>query len=315
MNNISYPTVCIIILNWNGWQDTIRCLESVFCVHYPDIKVITCDNNSHDGSFEQIKTWVDTLTGEKTNKFTLIRTESNLGYSGGNNVGLRHALTQEIDLFMLLNNDTVVSEDFLLPLVKTIKNNPNLGAVTPKIFYLHEPKRIWAAGGEISWWKGLVKNRGQYEKDKGQYNKSSPVDYASGCCMLITRQALEKVGLLDERFFAYFEDADWCVRARRAGYQILYEPSSTIWHIAGASTRGNHEQKRGEGRTAPLVYYLNARNNLWFIRRYTKGIARITAQAIFAFRYLVFYSLIFFVLRRWNKLKMIWQGTRDGLHG
>lgn len=299
------PSISIVVLVWNQYEVTVDCIQSLLRLNYPNYRILIVDNHSEELISEK-------LVKEFGSQIDTLINEANLGYTGGNNVGIYRSIENNADYVLLLNNDTIVSEDCLLPLVKTLQSNPRAGAVTPKIYYLHEPTRIWAAGGKIHWWFGLASNRGQNQTDRGQYDQTGPVDYASGCCILITRQSLEKVGLFDERFFAYFEDADWCVRAQQAGYQILYEPASKIWHVAGASTRKTGKRNMHEGRTTPFVYYLITRNNLWFIKRYSKGLVRITAQAVFTVRHLFFYSFVFIALRRWNKLEMLWRGAGDG---
>jgi len=298
------PKIYIIVLTWNQSELTADSARSLMNLNYPQYRVVVVDNGSHDDTVEK-------LHGEFGERIDLIANSENLGFSAGNNVGIRHALDNGADYVMLLNNDTVVDPEFLQPLVSVLQSNNQIGVVTPKIYFMHKPQRIWAAGGEICWWLGRAQSRGRTELDHGQYDRAEPVDHATGCCMLIPRIALEKVGLLDERYFAYWEDADWCMRARRSGFQIWYEPSSKIWHIAGVSSKKN-KPSDWKGRKSPFRYYLATRNNIWFIRRHCKRTIYPIALLSFVVRRLLFYSLTFIILRRWSKLKHVWQGAYDG---
>lgn len=293
----------IIILNWNQYSLTTECVRSLRKVTYNKFRIVVVDNASRDNSLIKLRE-------EFNDSIDIITNKENLGYAGGNNVGIQYALGQGADYVMLLNNDTIVAPTFIEPLLKVLQSNHRVGAVTPKIYFQHNPNIIWAAGGEINWWLGKARSRGKDQLDTGQFDQQETVDYATGCCVLMSRSALQKIGLLDERYFAYFEDADWSVRARQAGFDILYVPTSRIWHIAGASTR--IEALGNNGKTSPITYYLNARNNLLFIKRYTKSIMRLTALISFFFRDLLFYTMVFLLLRRWGKLKSLWRGAFEG---
>ena len=142
-------------------------------------------------------------------------------------------------MIMLLNNDTVVDPDFARFLAERLEADPGCGMSCPKILYFDDPRRIWYAGGEISFWTGTMRHVGIRELDRGQHDRPGPVGYATGCCILARAAAVREVGLLDEAYFMYTEDADWCERFRQAGYTILYEPRARVWHKLSVSAGGH----------------------------------------------------------------------------
>jgi len=300
LETAQYPRIWIVVLSWNQYDLTAACVRSLMQLDYPNYQIVVVDNNSQDDTVEKLRL-------EFANRLELIVNAQNLGFAGGNNVGIRYALRRNVDYVMILNNDTVVDASFLTPLVKVLQAEARAAVVTPKIYFMHDSDRIWAAGGKVYWRFGLARSRGRDELDCGQFDRREQVDYATGCCMLFRRGALEKVGLLDERYFAYFEDSDWCMRAREEGFQIWYEPTSIIWHVAGASSR--------IGKTwSASVRYLNVRNNLWFIHRYIKGPPRLIALVSFIVSRLLLSSVKQIALGRWIHLRSIWQGAYNGWH-
>lgn len=225
------PLVYIVILNWNGKEHTLACLQSLEKIKYPRYVVVVVDNASSDGSAEYISRnfpWTK-----------LIPNTINLRYAGGNNIGIDVAIANNADYILLLNNDTIVDENFLTELVNKSESDPSIGMAGPKIYYYSHQNVIWFAGGGISWWSGWTYHNGIRKVDKGQFDKLEKVDYLTGCCLLVKREVIEKVGKLDESYFMYGEDVDWCVRASRAGFKLIYVPSSVIWHKVSASSGGN----------------------------------------------------------------------------
>ncbi|MDP2209407.1 MAG: glycosyltransferase family 2 protein, partial [Bacteroidota bacterium] len=164
---------------------------------------------------------------------------TNLRFAGGNNVGIDYALRKGADYILLLNNDTTVADNFLDELVSTASTSLNVGIVGPKMYYHGDPNRIWYAGGKIEWWKGWISHVGVREIDNGQYGQTIETDFVSGCCIFVKREVVEKVGMLDTAYYIYGEDVDWCIRASRAGYRIMYEPKAKIWHKLSVSTGGH----------------------------------------------------------------------------
>ena len=252
--------VTIIILNWNGWEDTIECLESVFQIEYPNYDVVVVDNGSKDQSVEKIKTYAsgslrvesnflkynsdnkplhlieysqeelefndskkkdrDKLPPEK--KLILIKNNQNYGFAEGNNIAIKYSLEKlKPDYILLLNNDTVVDRCFLDELIKVAEREPDIGILGPTILDYNLPNSIQSAGLKILWNKGdaisLV-----FESDFSV--SAQKVDAVTGCTLLAKSELLDKVGLLNKKYFAYFEEIELCVRARRALYEIVYVP-------------------------------------------------------------------------------------------
>jgi len=225
------PLVYIIVLTWNGKADTIECLNFLQHVEYQNFKIVVVDNGSTDGTCEAIKKQFPVVE--------LVANKENLRFAGGNNVGMQYALQNGAEYVLLLNNDTVVDKHFLKNLLEVASTNPGIGMVGPKIYYFTDKQRLWYAGGKIVWWKGLVSHVGIREVDHGQYDEIKETDYITGCCILVKRSVIESIGMLDERYFIYGEDADWCVRTTRKGFNLVYVPASVIWHKVSVSAGGH----------------------------------------------------------------------------
>lgn len=254
MSDTGWPVVYIIILNWNQADLTLACLASLVDTTYPNTRIILVDNGSTDDSLTRIRTHYPDLQ--------IIENGENLGYSPANNRGIEYAMAQGADFVLLLNNDTIVAADFLEPLIEVAKSHPDIGVVSPKIYYFDQPERIWYAGGYIDWKTGLTAHfrTGQIDADE-QDSAAQEVNFVSGCAMCVRRSVVEKVGLLDTRFFVYYEDTDWCARITRAGYRCMYVPQSRIWHKVSASI----------GDASPKSAYYLARNEILFLRNNTQG--------------------------------------------
>jgi len=243
------PRVTIIVLNWNGLADTLECLGSLSRLDYPAYEVIVVDNGSTDGSPAAIR--------ERFPDVELIENGKNRGFTGGNNVGLRRALEQGTDYALLLNNDTEVAPDFLQLLVQAADADPRVGIGGPTIYYFDQPRTVWSAGGGIDWRRGKTRMLGLNELDAGQFGEEPrEVDFVTGCALLVKRAVMEQAGLLDERFFAYYEETEWCVRARHAGFSIVHVPKAKVWHKIPLDGRDS----------SPLVHYYMTRNRLLFLR-------------------------------------------------
>lgn len=248
------PLVSIIVLNYNGREDTLACLRSLEHLTYHNVNVVVVDNASSDGSEAAIRAAYPTLT--------FIQTGANLGFTGGNNVGIRHALENGADYVLLLNNDTIVAPDFISVMVEVMEQNPEVGVVGPMIYYFSAPETIWSAGGKIDWTRGLTSMVGVNEEDKSQYGLSPrQTDFVTGCALMAKRAVWEKAGLLDDKFFMYYEETEWCVRATRAGYKIMLIPAAMIWHKISLEARA----------TSPRTYYYMTRNRLLFLHRTRAG--------------------------------------------
>ena len=206
------------------------------------------DNDSRDGTPAAVRARFPDVT--------VIETGANLGYAAGNNVGMRYAIQHGFDYALLLNNDTEAAPDFLRALVAAAEADPTIGVAGPTIYYHHAPERIWSAGGTIDWRRGASAMRGLDEIDHGQYAQVAEVDFISGCALLCKRAALERAGLLDERFFMYYEETEWCVRVGRAGFRCVHVPQARIWHKI-------RPERQAE---AAYVNYYMVRNRLLFLR-------------------------------------------------
>jgi len=248
-----YPTVYVILLNWNNSEETLECLDSLAHVPYASMQVVVVDNGSEARSREALE------QGLKRIKMPVVflPNEKNLGFSGGNNVGIRYALLRKADFVMLLNNDTRVDPDFLQFLVDAAKAHPDGGFFSPRIYYYDKPGSIWFGGGKIAWLH--VSRVGEHEERE---EKKEPYEtgFLSGCALFMRREALEQVGDMDERFFLYFEDIDMSIRAQKAGWKTMVVPSSRILHKVSHTTL----PRLGSAR---LLYY-HHRNGLLLAKKH-----------------------------------------------
>lgn len=225
------PPVWIIVVNWNQQQLTLECLASLRAAADPACRVLLVDNGSTDGSAAAVR--------REFPEVEVLETGVNLLYAGGNNAGIVRALAEGAQLIVLLNNDTVVDPGCMRHLRSRMEADPRCGIAGPKIYYAGARDRIWYAGGEMSFWKGELWHRGIRESDHGQYDVPGKTGYVTGCCLMIRREALERAGMLDESFRMYGEDADLCMRVRRAGFDIQYEPAARVWHKISVSSGGH----------------------------------------------------------------------------
>ncbi|MBU1289930.1 glycosyltransferase family 2 protein [Patescibacteria group bacterium] len=221
----NYPKVSIIIVTWNGIRHVSDCLESVLKSTYPNYEIIVVDNGSKDGTPE--------LISKKFPEVRLIKKEKNLGFTGGNNEGIKQA---EGEILFLLNDDTKIHSKLIEVLVGELESSPEMGIVGPKIYFMDKPNEIWFAGGKIDWAKSDSFHLGRGLTDKELIGDSKKeVDFITGCSLMIKKEVVDKIGLLDDVFFAFYEDADWCQKAKKAGYQVLYIPFGGVWHIKSAT--------------------------------------------------------------------------------
>ena len=224
-----HPRVCIIILNWNGFEDTIECLESLKKITYPNYEVVVVDNASSGDD-------VEVLGARYGNYMHIIANDRNYGYSGGNNIGMQYALDRQSDYVFLLNNDTVVDAEFLTELVTVAEGDNDIGIEGGKVYYYDSPNKLQVIGGKINWWLGIWRHYGNQE-DIGQFDQIAERDFVFGTAMLIKRDVMERISLLDASFFFGIEEYDYCTRAIRAGFKVVYVPTSKVWHKSGASRK------------------------------------------------------------------------------
>ncbi len=221
---------CIVVLNWNGADETIACLESLASVVAKGYKLLVVDNGSTDGSPEKIRKAFPAVE--------LLCLPVNLGYGGGNNAGFRRVKELQAEFVIFLNNDTIVDSGFSAPLVETLRLQPLAGMAVPKIYYWDRPDVLWYAGGVVRLSTGLICHVGLRQKDAPVFNRPGPTGYATGCCFAMRCRDFEALGGFDESFAMYAEDVDLSLRVRALGKSVQYVPSSRVWHKVSASLSG-----------------------------------------------------------------------------
>ena len=230
---MNYPRVAIIILNWNGAEDTLECLGSLKKVTYPDFEVVVVDNGSEGDD-------VKTLRQSFEDYARIIGNDRNYGFAEGNNIGIRYALNAFDPAYvLLLNNDMVVAPDFLSQLVRVAEGEDKVGIVGPKVYYYDFEGRkdvLWYAGGEINQWGRYVYcHTGKDGDDLPQYQTIRSVDWVTGSAMMIKRCVIEELSLLNPGYFFGDEDVEYCIKARKHGFKIVYVPGARVWHKVGKS--------------------------------------------------------------------------------
>ncbi len=270
--------ISIVIVHYNTPKETTACLLSLQKIVHPNFSfsVVVVDNGS---KFEY--ELPSTLSSKV---FTVVRSEANLGFTGGNNLGIYQAIERyNSDFVLLLNSDTVVDYRFLARLYQASIADPEIGICVPKIYFYpgneffsdYSKKEkglvLWFAGGSIDWNHLSAHHRGVDEVDRGHFDTQNDTDFATGCCILVKREVLEKVGFLDKKFFLYYEDVDFSLRAVEAGYSLRFEPTAIIWHKNAGSSGGagssTHE-------------YYQSRNRIYFGMKHGNLKAKITTLRI-----------------------------------
>lgn len=253
-----------------------------------DVECLVVDNGSPDGTEAAIKNYK-----LPNMKYRFLQSGGNLGFAGGNNVGIKDALRRNMDYLILMNNDLILQKDIVVKLVDFMKNNPDVGVASPKMYFakgyefhkdrykeFEKGKVLWYAGGAVDKKNVYTFHRGVDEVDRGQYDKIEDTDVANGACVIASKEVFKKVGLLDASFFLYWEDADFSERVRRAGFRVVYFPKTWMWHKVSASTGGSG---------SPTNDYFLIRNRLFFAIRYSSfrtkfAVLRDTVKQIFVGR-------------------------------
>ena len=260
-------SLAVVVVNWNGRHLLDACLGSVFEQRPAPDRVIVVDNGSSDGSLAHVRAnWPQVAA---------LDAGSNLGFSGGNNLGIRDALQAGAEYVLLLNNDAQLLSGALGELLAALQTaGPSVWAAAPKILYRGNPDIIWSAGGRFDWWRGLSIDRGWNERDHGQYDRPELMEFANACCLLVRARIFGEVGFLDDGYFMYFEDSDLAARAGRSGARVAYRPAARVLHDVQASSGGL------SGRASPTALYYWTRNRGRFISRNVRGpVRRATAHA------------------------------------
>jgi len=287
--------VAVILVNYRSTEETIQCVRSLRKCSPEPAEIIIVDNASTAHSADALRTGCPGVT--------LIECPRNLGFAGGNNLGIRHAMQKPGEYVLLLNNDTTVEPDAIGQLVDAATHERHTGVLGAKIRYYDTPGILWYAGGNVNPASGSVTHTGLGETDSGQFDHPREVDFVTGCCMLISRNVLESIGLLDETFFAYLEDVDFCLRARQAGFKIGYEPSAIIYHKVSRST----------GWDSPSYLYFNLRNRLLLSRRHSSWPRSLLFFPCLCWYYLRQFSRLALRWRDTAGLRSAWYGLVDGL--
>jgi len=280
--------VYVLIVNWNGWRDTLECLESVFQSDNDRYRVIVCDNGSQDDSLQKIKAWAENRAESKSVKFVayqrheaesggdldngaplvLIDCGANLGFAGGNNVGLRYVLARnDFDYIWILNNDTVVRPAAMTHLVRRMQEKPDAGMCGSTLYYYDDPSRVQLTGGAYYCkWIGLPWHLGRLKRASDPFDRGRVerwMNYVSGASLFVSREFLLKVGLMCEEYFLFCEEADWALRGKNE-FSLAYAPESIVYHKVGRSIgTSSHPHKKSY-----VCDYYNVRNRLFFTRKF-----------------------------------------------
>jgi GT2 family glycosyltransferase len=291
---VSAELVVAVVLNWNRREDTLACLGSLAAVSYPEFLPLVVDNGSTDGSLEAIAAAYPQVE--------LIAAGSNLGFAEGSNLGIRRALELGAAYVLLLNNDTEVEPGFVEALVAEARRRPDAAALCSKVLFFEPPGLIWFAGARLDPRSGYNgRQRGYRERDDGRFDQVVETDRACAASMLVRREVLDEVGLLDPVLFAYSEDTDWSLRASARGYHHYVVPASRVLHKVSASSGGE---------SAPATLYYGVRNSLIVYERYAPlggfGTARRRLVVVAALTVQALLSR-----RKRDGLGAVWQGYLD----
>tara|TARA_B100000963_G_scaffold191187_1_gene166277 strand:+ start:170 stop:1069 length:900 start_codon:yes stop_codon:yes gene_type:complete len=287
--------VAIIIVNWKQYELTKSCLFSLKKINYNDYQIILIDNESNLKELKVIKNQFDNII--------TFSNERNLGFTEANNIGIKHAIKNEFEYVLLINNDTEVEKNFMNPLLDSLEKNKNLGAVQPLILNFVNRKKVWNAGGFLNKFFGY-----SYVNKNKELIKNN-IDWITGCCFFIKVEVIKKIGLLDESFFAYYEDVDWSIKIKNTGFDLAFINSSVIYHHGSKSS----QNELSEGTLSPFVHYLNIRNHILLLRK-NRDIFNFLGVLLFQFFKIISYSIYFILRLRINKLNMVYKGLIDGLN-
>lgn len=296
------PRVALVLVNWNSGPLTSQCLRSIMAGEVRPTRTLVYDNGSADGSPDRI--------AAEFPEAELVRSPTNVGFAAACNHGIRWALSGDFDMVWLLNNDTIVAPGCLRALTETLEAMPAVGVVTGKILRMEPPGVIWYAGGEMDWRRCQPLHHGSGEQDGERFSREGDTLFVSGCCMLVRSAAFSRVGLFDAGLFAYFEDADWCLRAGALGIRMRYQPRGVLWHKDHGSLHRN-KPANTPGNITPVYAYYHTRNHLLIIRRYTRGLARIRPFLLVA-RQSLAAGLRWLLLLRTAKLACLLAAWHDG---
>lgn len=259
-NTVTVPNVFIVVLNWNGWRDTIECLASLRKMDYPDFHILVVDNASTDTSVDNIQ--------REFPELPILQMSENKGYAGGNNEGIRYALEHGADYIWILNNDTVVEPDALWPLVNKMEAGPTIGMCGSLLKDYHNREQIQALGGGLySKWLGITwllvpetKTPDEYDVQKIERS----LDFIMGASVFVSKAFINSTGLMNEQYFLFYEEMDWAVRSKQT-YRLGFSPESIVYHKLNASVNAG---KKGNQKRSKKADYYQIENRLKFTRKY-----------------------------------------------
>ena len=289
---MNYPKIFIIVLNWNGKEVLRECLESIEKIDYPNYEVIVVDNGSTDGSQKAVK--------EEFPYVHLIENDKNEGVAEGENIGIRYALEKGTDYVFITNNDVTLDKNLLRELLKVAERDDKIGIVGPIVYWANDPERIQFSGGMINWKKGQGHLLEAGKIDKGQHSVKN-VDYVG--LVFVSSGILEKVGLYNSKYFAYWEDAELCTRVKKAGYKVICTSDAKVWH------KGSYTIKKISG----FYEYYNTRNAFLFMKEYATRIQFISFILWFFVVNFWFTSGMLLYHKNIKALMSFYKGIKDGL--
>ena len=254
------PKVCIIVVNWNGWRDTVECVRSLQKMQYSNYSIIVVDNASSDQSVEEIN--------HRFSDITILESEHNRGFAGGNNLAITYAMQQGVDYVWLLNNDTTVEEHALTAMVDRMQDDPDLGICGSKLIFYDKRNTLQAlAGGTYNKWLGITQNIAYQQPADAAFNQQKieeKLEYIVGASMLVTSDFIKKIGLMTEDYFLYYEEIDWAMRGKNS-FKLGFAPQSIVYHKEGASTGGRQGRESTASKNAD---YYQLKNRLKFTSRF-----------------------------------------------
>ena len=317
MSKKTVPHVAIVTLNWKGAADTLALLNDLERVLYPNFSVLIVDNASPDDSVKQIEQYIEKLTREKNpfaKQLSLLVLSENFGFAEGNNRAILHLEAKQPDYYLLLNNDTLLDPNFLSLLIDRAGSNPRLAAVGPTIYSAknsgEKTETVWFAGSWINFFAGGAHHNVTMPEN---YDEATvlPAPFITGCCLLLKRTALDRVGqLFDPAYYLYSEDVDLSLRLTQAGFELGYVPSATIWHKLATSSGGPKSYN---------FWYYNVRNSFLLVSRYGKWYHFIVYFLYFLLYNPVLLSLVGAIIKprpdKWPRLAAITKGTVDFFFG
>ena len=288
-NEANLPLISIVTVNYKQTEVTIQLMDSLAKCTYPNIEIIVVDNGSNQG--------LESVLKKSYPNVKIITSIDNLGFAGGNNLGIEIAKGRHV---LFINNDTEVTPDFLQPMVELLENDPKIGLVSPKLLYFDTENLIQYAGSTgINPYTGRGEKIGSFQKDNGQFNDVRETQLGHGAAMMIPLDVIKKVGMMPDIFFLYYEEHDWCEAIKRAGYKVFYTGKSVVYHKESVSV----------GRTSPLKTYYMARNRVLYLRRNNKKGPLVTSLLFFVLLTIPKTTLTHLIKAQWEHLQAFYKGV------